>query len=360
MADRSDDIVAAYQDVEAWLLREVARAVARGADGTAEHYQARLGEIQLLLTNTDRRLELVEKDALEWVAETIASGFDEGGQQALSTIPDGVPPAVPASAVAGLAAETSAALASQRPAILRSVQDAYRQITQQVTTRAVVSGASINTIMQDALDHFANQGITSFTDKAGRKFGIDTYTRMALRTARNNALNQGRVDSFRTNGVDLILVSWHRACSPMCLPVQGRVLSLDGVAGPRTVQDRVTGKEITVDVVATREDAIRDGFRHPNCAHTETAYVPGMKVPEVPDVPEEEHEIAQRQRAIERAIRGWKRREAVAVTPQARAKAKAKVRAWQGEAKRHVDQNWFLRRNYSRERLFQGNGQNAS
>ena len=201
MADQSERIVAAYQDVEAWLLREVARAVARGADGTANHYQARLGEIQLLLTNTDRRLELIEKDVFEWIAETIASGFEEGGQQALFTIPDGVPPAVPASAVAGLAAETSAALASQRPVILRSVQDSYRRVVQQVTTRAVVSGASIDTIMQDALNAFANRGIASFTDRAGRTFGIDTYTRMALRTARNRALNEGRRESFHTNGV---------------------------------------------------------------------------------------------------------------------------------------------------------------
>lgn len=355
MADQSDRIVAAYQDVEAWLLREVARAVARGADGTAEHYQARLGEVQLLLTNADRRLELIEKDVFEWVAETIASGFEEGGQQALFTIPDGVPPAVPASAVASLAAETSAALASQRPTILRSVQDSYRRVVQQVTTRAVVSGASIDTIVQDALNKFAARGITSFVDKAGKRWSLDSYTRMALRTARNNALNQGRVDSFRTNNITLIRTSWHEASSPMCAPFQNGVLSLDGQAGDRTVIDRVTGEEVTVHVTATHEEALEHGWKHPNCRHTETAFIPGMAMPEAPEYDPAEYEAQQRQRAIERSVRHWKKRELVAVTPQAEAKAKAKVRAWQAAQRRHVKAHEHLRRNYSRERVFTGN-----
>lgn len=352
MVDQSERIVAAYQDVEAWLLREVAKAVARGADGTANRYQSRLGEIQALLTNTDRRLELLEKDLFEWVAETMMSGFQEGGQQALFTIPDGVPPAVPTGAVAGLATETTVALASQRPAILRSVQDAYRQITQQVTTRAVVSGASIDTIMQEALDGFANRGITSFTDNAGKRWGLDTYTRMALRTARNRALNEGRRESFQTNGVQLIQTSAHPAPAPVCVPYENRILSLDGQAGDRTVIDRITGEEITVHVTATLEEAEANGYHHVNCAHVDTAYIPGMPVPEPPEVDPDDYEQSQRQRAIERHIRHWKKRELVAVTPQASAKAKAKTKAWQAAQRQHVKAHGHLRRNYSREKIF--------
>lgn len=360
MADRSEDIIRAFQDVEAWLLRQIALAVARGADGTAGHYQARLGEVQALLTAVDQRLATLEAGLAELVEETIGSGWEQGAVQAVATVPDGVPPTVPTGAVAALTAETTTALVSQRPAILRSVQDSYRRVVQQVTTRAVVSGAPIDTIVQDALDKFATRGITSFTDRAGKRWSLDSYTRMALRTSRNRAMNEGRRESFQANGITLIQTSWHEAPAPVCEPYQGRILSLDGIAGERVVWDRVNDREMTVHVTATLEEAEANGYHHPNCAHVDTAYIPGQPVPEPPEVDPDDYVQSQRQRAIERHIRHWKKRQMVAVTPQAEAKAKAKVRAWQAAQRRHVEQNWFLRRNYSRERLFQGNGQNAS
>jgi hypothetical protein len=63
------------------------------------------------------------------------------------------------------------------------------------------------------------------------------------------------------------------------------------------------------------------------------------------------YEAQQRQRAIERKIRHYKRRKTTAVTEDAQAKARSKVRQWQGKQRKLIEENSFLRRRYSRESI---------
>jgi len=72
--------------------------------------------------------------------------------------------------------------------------------------------------------------------------------------------------------------------------------------------------------------------------HRLVAYLPGatkVKATKSPDG----YDAKQRQRAIERHVRAWKRREQLALTDEAAAKARRKVRAWQGALREHVDAN---------------------
>ncbi|MDU0479406.1 hypothetical protein QVA66_09160 [Staphylococcus chromogenes] len=64
-----------------------------------------------------------------------------------------------------------------------------------------------------------------------------------------------------------------------------------------------------------------------------------------------EYEALQRQRKIERHIRRWKLREAVALTDQEKRYARARVGMWQQEQRRHVSAHSFLSRRYDREKL---------
>lgn len=123
------------------------------------------------------------------------------------------------------------------------------------------------------------------------------------------------------------------------------MLSISGPAGVR----HIGGRAVTVK--ANLRDAIRAGYRHPNCRHTETAYRPGMKPPVVGEQDPAEYEALQRQRAIERHIRRWKLREAVALTEQEKRYAHARVLSWQQEQRNHVSAHRFLARRYNREKL---------
>jgi len=66
----------------------------------------------------------------------------------------------------------------------------------------------------------------------------------------------------------------------------------------------------------------------------------------------EGYEIRQKQRYIERQIRKWKRREAVALDEDARQAARRKVQAWQAEQRRHLAMaGREFKRDYARESI---------
>src|SRR5699024_2879682 len=188
----------------------------------------------------------------------------------------------------------------------------------------------------------------------GRKWKIDSYAEMALRTATNRAQNQGRSEQFKTYGIGLVRTSQHMGCSDLCLPYQGKILSLDGRTGTVTEVDPSTGNNVTVTITATMDSAIANGYHHANCRHTDTAYIPGTPDPEPVETDEEEAAAEQAQRYNERQIRAWKRREAVAITPQDKSRASAKVRQWQAQQREHLKRNPWLQRRYDREQIRAG------
>ena len=85
-----------------------------------------------------------------------------------------------------------------------------------------------------------------------------------------------------------------------------------------------------------------------------SGYIPGLT--ETPKRTEIEDpggfEVRQRQRAIERNIRKWKRREAVAITDEAREQARRKVLEWQAEQRKHLAlAGREFKRDYARESI---------
>jgi hypothetical protein len=77
-----------------------------------------------------------------------------------------------------------------------------------------------------------------------------------------------------------------------------------------------------------------------------SAYFPGVTKIKPPQTDEQGYADKQRQRAIERHIREWKRRKAVAMDGEAKAKADAKIKAWQAEARKNVRETGTKRLNY--------------
>lgn len=97
-------------------------------------------------------------------------------------------------------------------------------------------------------------------------------------------------------------------------------------------------------------EAVGAGLFHPNCKHATSVYIEGLtKVPK-PDQDARRYEVTQRQRANERNIRKWKKREVVALTPEEKQKARAKVSGWQ-KANRELVKKHDIPRKYQREQI---------
>lgn len=233
---------------------------------------------------------------------------------------------------------------AMRLPILRSAEDGFRQLSILSSEPAYREANTLTRrqLSQSILDRASDRGLTGIIYSDGRRVGLDSYAEMVARTQTGNASRQAQMNRQSQWGFDLVRISSHSPCSELCFPWQGRVYTLR-----------------ESDKYPPLEEAIAGGLYHSNCKHTQSAYIPGVS--EKLENPgrfssskrknEKGYEAQKRQRQIERNIRKYKKREAVAITPDAQKKAKAKISEWQKEARKNINDNPYLRRAYNRESI---------
>jgi hypothetical protein len=347
-----------YAQAEQRLLGIIARQLADGLDapGWAER---KLSAVQSLRRASQGVVDELGKAVSLEVFDVVAQAFNVGHRAGVAELGalsdhgrrlvDDVTPN--AQAVDRLAQETVDLLTERHRSILRTVDDRYRAIVSEVTATPLLGTGTRRQATQDAMQRFADDGIRSFTDRAGRRWKLTSYAEMAVRTSVGRAATEAHARTLTDAGVDLVIVSDAPRECPLCRPWERKVLSLTGGGARQIMVEHATddGRMVPVDVAGSLDEARRAGLQHPNCRHSVSAYTPGITRVEPAQSDPEGYEAGQRQRAIERNIRRHKNRAAAAVTPEAKQAANAKVRQWQGKMREHLAQHPDLRRNPKRE-----------
>ncbi|WP_405755978.1 phage minor capsid protein [Streptomyces sp. NBC_01411] len=158
---------------------------------------------------------------------------------------------------------------------------------------------------QDAMQRFADQGITSFVDKSGRRW--KHFIRGDGRTYRSGPRSDRRphAGAGKRRG-DLVTASNAPRECPLCRPWEGKVLTISGPDGAHAVEVEHAiedGRTVRVNVAGSLDAARRAGLQHPNCRHSVSAYTPGITRTDNATPDPAGDEAGQRQRAIERNIR---------------------------------------------------------
>ena len=187
-------LVELYEETELFLLVAVRDAV-RSSLASADP-ETRQRALNALLDKAQARLNRVGRligDQAELVALGEYTAAIEDVFEEVAKTPPEVSSSLVASAAAG---ETVEALRSQHVMVARQVRDVYQQVTATTVMAAEIGTETHVKAMQSALNRFADKGITSFVDKAGRQWSMDVYTDMAVRTMRNNVKQQGHLDGL--------------------------------------------------------------------------------------------------------------------------------------------------------------------
>ncbi|WP_440063795.1 phage minor capsid protein [Streptosporangium sp. OZ121] len=372
-------VAAMYADAEEALLARVAARVAEGLDDddTSLWEAKRLGEIGQLRKDAERiinRLEAAAKAAAKRaVVEAWSAGMDSAVVGAVLDVHDekirkrlertlrdarkvGSKALVnPGQGVAELAAQTVRLITSVRLGALRAVDDDYRRVVAETAGRALVGAETRRDAAQRALNRFAQQGITGFrtqetADRPARTWSMPQYVEMAMRTAMARAATDGHMATLRDAGMDLVIVSRLPYTCKLCDPWEGKILSQSGPAGIRQEPSEIDDSLVEVDVAGTVQEAREAGLMHPNCGHSLSAYLPGVTRPREVEPRAATYGDAQKQRYLERQIRDYKRRAAVALDADARRKADEKVAEYQKQLREHTKAAG-LRRTPARERV---------
>lgn len=304
-----------YLDAELQLLELIGRAVARGIQA-ANWREQQLIAVQRLRDQTRKLVADLETTGRRAARDAVMAGYNRGAALAgvdlarLGGNTGGQFGGVDTSAVRAL---TLAAGEQVRASglVIKSQQEAiYRDVVQQTAGRMLTGTMTRREASWDAMQSWADRGVTGFVDKGGRSWSMGSYAEMIGRTAASQAIVQGHTDRLVDAGRDLIMISDAPEECDRCRPWEGKVLSLTG----KTQAGTYTAGDTRYTVAGTLAKATEAGLFHPNCRHRTTAYLPGITPPLVDTEDPEGDRIRQSQRARERHIRGLKRKAQTATT----------------------------------------------
>lgn len=231
--------------------------------------------------------------------------------------------------------------------VLRKMDDVYRQTIFKSHMYLQNGAKTLNQAIDMATKDFLDKGINSIEYKNGARVNIASYAEMCLRTASHRATLLGEGKKRDEYGIHLIVVSAHGNTCKMCEPWQGEILIDDIFSHPS--KEYIEEHNNKYKLLG---EAVEYGLLHPNCRHTLTTYFPGItRLPVVPDGKEaiKVYEAEQKQRALERQIRKWKRIEAGSVDAKNVNYAAKKVKELEYQLTNHLDKNKQLRRAPQRE-----------
>lgn len=332
-----------YADATATMLNKVARRLARGVD-TPGWAEAKLLEVHRLREEARLVVDRLDVAGADAAAAAVNRAGDEGARRAVGDLKrlnvSGDLARVHPATVDALIRETVDKLQASHLRILRVAEDVYRGTVAQATAQVSTGAMTRREAAQRALDRFASQGVGGFVDDAGRSWALESYAEMAVRTSSGRAAIAGYTDTLLDNGVDLGYISTSPAPCELCDPWEGLVVTLSG-SHPE---------------YPSLSDAEDDGMFHPNCTHAVEGYLPGVSRTgrddrEDAETRRERDAERQEQRRLERGVREWKRREAVALDDDAAGYARGKVREWQTRAREHDAASPLTLRQRHREQI---------
>lgn len=365
----AEEVLAIYEDAELTMMRKVARRLNRGikepgwTEGKYAEMQDVVKELRDYLAEVSAKRREVQRngltdaylgsrdaflnDAYRFTNVTGIRGLTANTQK-----------------VVQIMAELDQSMNAADRRILRTAQDAYSTIVGRASSVVATGSITYREAVKRELAQFADRGISSFIDKAGRTWDMETYAEMATLTAIERATRTGYTDTMREFGYDLAIISDHYGACPLCEAWQGMVISISG----------------NTPGYHTLADAEAAGVFHPRCLHDISVYhepagalplsfagpermalvsgsggvravtQPAQRVlaaaqpqrptrtePRSVEGPSEGYEVRSQQRAMERQVRKWKRRMAVSADPEDEREAYARVRLYQGRIRALID-----------------------
>lgn len=228
-------------------------------------------------------------------------------------------------------------LQRQNVALVDELAKLWYRVAGNAVTRAIL-GDSKRDIMEDAIRSLSDGGLETIDYKSRHRTSIDAATRRHIVTQANQARNRLLTQRCSQYDCDLVFTSAHFGSRPDHALWQGKAY---GLHGPVVVD----GVKYPGLVASTGYGTVT-GLAGANCRHTMTPYVPGLsKLPRTDFSAEEKlygmtsdqyYQATQKQRALERQVRKYKRRIALGeeqgydmTADRARlGQAQKRVRAW--------------------------------
>jgi len=357
-----------YADAERRIAADISRRLAQGQE-SPQWAQNKLAQAAIMRRQTEFVLARLREDTSREVTYAIIAAYLRGGASATSALErigmglPATPDAELHKLLSGPASKLAKGLADLSKAfpgvgnmmrlaanlvlritgthlpVLRWADDIYRKVISEAALSDVVGGlATRRRASQKAWEKFLGEGVKGFVDRRGRRWNLASYVEMATRAGVVQAAVEGHLERLKAAGLDLVIVSNAPQECIKCRAWEGKVLTVSGAFGSRTIKalSAISDEMVDVHIAGSVEEAILAGLLHPNCRHSLNAYLPGVtRIPKHTEDPEGDA-ARQQLRHLERQVRKEKLQAASAIDPVAKRSYEAKVRAWQAQIREHV------------------------
>jgi len=151
---------------------------------------------------------------------------------------------------------------------LRYVDYSAKRIIQESAKEIIIQGKIKGITLTESKKilekKIENIGVNAIIDKGGKRWSLDTYAEMVLRTKTMKLANDTMINYCIDNGRQYVVINPHDTECPFCAPWQGKVVSITMDYDPEIAE-------------GTLDEVEGSGVFHPNCLCTYSPYVPELQ-----------------------------------------------------------------------------------
>lgn len=267
-----------YTKAEQNIIKEITRKRTLGlvdyADVTA------LNRVQEILRNmvdeSGEYIPIAIKDPFYKAGDFESAPYGYYNAQALSSAQTAIVERLVDNLLADIeeAANTAYKSAEEYLAVGRLEAGELRNLALELAAQREAEGRGWNTIQNKMAAELTARGITSFVDKAGRKWNLSSYCAMATRTTGRQAQVAA---ALTADDWDLWQISKIGSTCPLCSVYEGRVYSKSGTDPDYPPLAMAFGK---IDTAGNNDLSNTWLNIHPNCLHSLVRYTTAGKTDE--------------------------------------------------------------------------------
>lgn len=219
---------------------------------------------RVILVDIEEITKELEKETRVWLEEEVPKQYNEGSFQAISeckthelVLKRTEFGQIHKEAVEALVEDAYLDFANGLEGVKRAGREFISEMIKLKINERIVVGAikgeSVYKIKREVKKLVEDRGFTALIDRGSKRWKIDTYAEMLVRTHTIKANNAGFSNRLLENGLELVEMSSHGSSCPICKEYEGKVFSLTG-------NDKRFGKAPTLPI-------------HPNCRHSFLPYI---------------------------------------------------------------------------------------
>lgn len=233
-------------------------------------------------------------------------------------------------------------------AAMKTFQSIVKQSTLEVTSGLKTPERAV----RDNVYKWVDKGIdTTLIDKGGNSWSLESYSRLVINATAHRTFNDLRLKRMKDFGMGQAMMSSHAAAREACAHIQGTVVNV--------VTSDNEAYNPKYDSIYNHGYGTFAGTQGANCSHTLTPFDPDVNTDVTPKQYDPDEAIKrgkeqQKQRNMERAIRGSKKRLAAAKQfkdTDMEAKMKSRISNQQKNLREFIGDKDYLGRDYSRESI---------